>query len=288
MNRMSCGWLLLSLFALACSGATGERSGETAAELDECAEGQKSDCAVDGRPGSRSCEIGEQGFQWGACVERQPDQCKAGDVMHCFAEGSFLRNQFGDMTSACQQESSGRWAYNPQACATPLVLAFDGEAVEFTQAPGSFDVFGQHASIGTDWVSAKTPWLVLDRDGDGNIADGSELFGSMTLLPSGERAHDGFSALSALDADADGWITPRDPAFASLKLWSDRDQDRQSSGAELEPTSNAGIEAIELSYRNTPRCNPSGCEIERARFLFRDAGGATREGAVIDVHLRGF
>jgi hypothetical protein len=121
-----------------------------------------------------------------------------------------------------------------------------------------------------------------------NIADGSELFGSMTVLPGGERAQDGFAALAALDADRDGWITPRDPGFAQLQLWSDTDQDRRSSSSELSPLPAAKIDAIELAYQRVPRCEASGCELERARFTFHDAHGNARTGAVIDVHLRGF
>jgi hypothetical protein len=281
-------WLLAALLSLACSGNTAG-DGEDRAELDACSEGDTSACDVDGAPGTRTCQIGEHGFVWGACnlPQAQPDQCRPGDVMHCFAEGSAMRSQFGDMTASCEQ-IDGRWAYPTHACATPLVFSFDHRPVDFTQAEGEFDLFGQGMSIGTDWVSAATPWLVLDRNHDGNIADGSELFGSMTVLPSGERAQDGFAALAALDADRDGWITPRDPGFAQLQLWSDTDQNRRSSASELSPLTAAKIDAIELAYRRVPRCETSGCELERARFTFHDADGATRTGAVIDVHLRGF
>jgi hypothetical protein len=285
---MKQSWLLAALLSLACSG-NASSEGEVQAELDECGEGQTSVCDVDGAPGTRTCQIGEQGFAWGACTvpQAQPDQCSPGDVMHCFAEGSPMRSQFGDMTAGCQQ-IEGRWAYSPQACATPLVFSFDNRPVDFTQAPGEFDLFGQGMSIGTDWVSPQTPWLVLDRHQDDDIADGSELFGSMTVLPSGERAHDGFAALATLDADGDGWITARDPSFAQLQLWSDADQDRRSSASELRPLSDAKIDAIELENQRVPRCETSGCELERARFTFHDDHGAARVGAVIDVHLRGF
>lgn len=285
---MKLSWLLAALLSLACSGnATSD--GRDQAELDDCSEGQTSACEVDGAPGTRTCQVGERGFVWGACSvpQAQPDQCRPGDVMHCFAEGSALRSQFGDMTASCQQ-IDGRWAYPAQACATPLVFSFDNRPVAFTQAPGAFDLFGQDMSVGTDWVSAETPWLVLDRNHDGNITDGSELFGSMTLLPGGERAHDGFAALAALDADHDGWITSRDPGFAQLQLWSDVDQDRRSRASELSPLTAAKIDAIELTHQRVPRCEASGCELERARFTFHDAHGAARTGAVIDVHLRGF
>jgi len=285
---MKQSWLLAALLSLACSGnASGD--GEDQAELDECSDGQMSVCDVDGAPGTRTCQISERGFSWGACnvPKAQPDQCSPGDVIHCFAEGSPMRSQFGDMTVGCQQ-IEGRWAYPSQACATPLVFSFDHRPVDFTQAPGEFDLFGQGMSIGTDWISAQTPWLVLDRNQDGSIADGSELFGSMTVLPSGERAHDGFAALTALDADGDGWITARDPGFGRLQLWSDADQNRRSSASELRPLADASIDAIELANQRVPRCEVSGCELERARFTFHDANGAARIGAVIDVHLRGF
>jgi hypothetical protein len=282
-------WLLAVLLSVGCSGSvqpTGDAGGEGKGELDECnSEGQLSDCEVDGQPGARVCQVAELGFEWSACGVKEG--CEPGDTKQCFAEGSSFYEQFGNMSARCEL-SGGRWMYPAYACATPLVLSFDDAPVEFTRAPGEFDLFGQGMSIGTDWVSARTPWLALDSDRDGHIADGRELFGSMTVLPSGARANDGFEALSALDADHDGWITPRDPAFDSLQLWSDGDQNRRSAGAELSSLSSWKVEAIGLAHTVAPRCNVSGCELERGRFVFRDANGGVREGAVIDVHLRGF
>ena len=72
------------------------------------------------------------------------------------------------------------------------------------------------STVDNDWVGAETPWLALDRNGNGLIDDGRELFGSMTELPDGRRAPNGFAALAALDDDGDGRITARDAAFARL------------------------------------------------------------------------
>ncbi len=190
---MKQSWLLAALLSLACSGNATSDAREPSST--NAARARRRLATLTVRPGTRTCQIGERGFVWGACnlPQAQPDQCRPGDLIHCFPEGSAMRSQFGDMTAGCQQ-IEGRWVYPPQACATPLVLSFDNRHVDFTQTPGEFDLFGQGMSIGTDWVSAETPWLVLDRDHDGSIADGSELFGSMTVLPSGERAHDGFAA----------------------------------------------------------------------------------------------
>lgn len=64
-----------------------------------------------------------------------------------------------------------------------------------------------------------------------------------------------------------------------------RQQDRRSEPGELTRASDAGLVAIELGYRVEPRCTDGDCEVERARFVYRDALGVEREGDVIDVHL---
>jgi hypothetical protein len=151
---------------------------------------------------------------------------------------------------------------------------------------GSFDLTGRGATVAMDWPTATTPWLALDRDGDGAIGDGGELFGSATRLAGGEMAAHGFAALAELDDDHDGFITPVDSAFSRLVLWSDQDADRRSAPHELRPLAAAGLEAIELAYGVARRCDARGnCEVERARFWFRDQLGAVRVGEVVDVHL---
>ena len=83
-----------------------------------------------------------------------------------------------------------------------------------------------------------------------------------------------------------GRITPDDPGFASLLVWSDGYGNRRSSAGELRPASAGGLTSIELGYAIDPRCDArSNCEVERASFRFRDASGAERVGAVVDVHL---
>lgn len=171
-------------------------------------------------------------------------------------------------------------------CYTPLVISFDGTPVEYLADPSHAFQLSSAGPTPTDWPTAKTPWLALDRNGNGSIDDGSELFGSMTPLGEGRRAANGFEALLALDADGDGLLTERDPAFAELALWNDRDGDRRSSPGELVPVAQAGIVSIDLRYVSDPRCDGRGnCEVERGAIVYRDAWGVTRTGSVVDVHL---
>jgi hypothetical protein len=159
---------------------------------------------------------------------------------------------------------------------TPLVVVFDGEPVTFT-AGGTFPALGA-----TDWPTA--PWIVLDRDGNGSIDSAAELFGDRTRLPDGSRASNGFLALAPLDANGDRVIDARDPAFASLQLWTD-DGDRQSTRTELRPLDET-IVAISLAAHLDTRCDARGnCEGERAAITWRAPDGTLHTGAVVDVYL---
>ncbi len=132
---------------------------------------------------------------------------------------------------------------------------------------------------------ARTPWLALDRNGNGRIDDGGELFGSGTTLRDGTRADNGFFALAELDSDQDGAITPADAAYASLLLWADENRDRESQASELVSLSHRGVTRIELGFRQKPQCDARGnCEIERSVMVF-ERDGVPRMGQVVDVHL---
>lgn len=156
-----------------------------------------------------------------------------------------------------------------EICDTPLVVAFEGEAIAFTD----------------HWPTAVTPWLALDRDGDGAITGRAELFGDATVLADGRTAKNGFEALAAIDGNGDRVIDARDEAFARLVLWADRDGDRRSSAGELRPAYEVVI-SIPLANEMRGRCTAAGdCEGEASTLHWRAADGSTRTGAVVDVYL---
>ncbi len=136
------------------------------------------------------------------------------------------------------------------------------------------------------WPTAATPWLALDRNRNGVIDDGGELFGSGTMMADGRFAADGFAALAVLDDNRDGVIAAADPVYRHLVLWADRDGDRRGAADELEPLA-ARVDAHDLGVTRAPRCDGAGnCEVERSAMTWRDPAGVRRAGAVIDVHLR--
>jgi len=206
------------------------------------------------------------------CTEGEMRPCENGMLQVCSL------NEDGEPTwGECNVSGSST---------TPLVLSFDRAPVQFAASAYSFDLTGT-MSAATDWPTAETPWLALDRDGNGVIDGGAELFGSATVLAGGERAENGFIALRELDSNGDGRITPADAAWSKLLLWSDRDADRASAAAELASVSSRKLLSIELGYTQSPRCDGRGnCEIERATFRYLDDAGVERAGDVIDVHLK--
>jgi len=94
------------------------------------------------------------------------------------------------------------------------------------------------------WVGSGDGLLARDLDGDGQIDDGSELFGEATVLEGGVRAKDGFEALAALDTNLDGKLDAQDEAFASLRVWSDADADGVTDAGELRSLADLGITSI--------------------------------------------
>ena len=169
-------------------------------------------------------------------------------------------------------------------CDTPLVVAFDGAPIELAAATGAQFAFTPGEPVATDWPTARTPWIALDRDGDGAITSGAELFGDSTRLPDGSTAAHGFAALAALDDNRDGAIDWRDRAFTQLLLWAD-DGDRTSQPHELTPLAST-ITTIPLAYELDARCTNGNCEGPRSTLHWRDASGAARTGAVVDLYLR--
>jgi hypothetical protein len=179
----------------------------------------------------------------------------------------------------CQEE------FPAPTCETPLVVAFDGQPIDFAPAGHDRFAFVPGEPAATDWPTEVTPWIALDLDADGAITSGAELFGSSTVLANGARAPNGFAALAALDANSDGILDERDPMFSRLVLWSDRNGDHRSTPDELRKLGST-VTAISLAFSIDPRCNQrDDCEGERGTLHWRDAAGADHVGAVVDVYI---
>ncbi len=130
----------------------------------------------------------------------------------------------------------------------PLVLDLDGDGIEAVgidpNAPILFDHNADGVRTSTGWVRGDDGFVVLDRNGNGTIDSGRELFGDNTALPSGALASNGFAALAQHDGNADGRIDSADAAYSQLRIWRDLNQDGISQAGELATLAASGVASI--------------------------------------------
>jgi hypothetical protein len=93
----------------------------------------------------------------------------------------------------------------------PIALNLAGGPVALSDARTGFDVNSDGKAENVALPAAGTVFVALDRNGNGTIDNGSELFGPAT--------GNGFAELRALDGDANGWIDEGDAAYGNLRLW---------------------------------------------------------------------
>lgn len=122
----------------------------------------------------------------------------------------------------------------------PLVLNFNGTAAQLTDRRFNFDLDSDGNDDRINGLNAGSGFLVFDRNKDGKINNGHEMFG-----PS---SGNGFSELSLLDEDKNGWIDENDSAYNELKIW----QGAENEGGQLNSLKEAGVGAISTNHISTP------------------------------------
>ena len=141
-----------------------------------------------------------------------------------------------------------------------MMVDLDGDGIETTNVKDGayFDHDGNGFSEQTGWAGADDGLLVMDRDGNGTIDSGKELFGDETILSNGQKAANGFQALSELDSNKDGKIDANDAAWSQIKVWQDVDGDGYSTADELHSLDEVGIKSINLTSTPATSTDPEG------------------------------
>ncbi len=121
----------------------------------------------------------------------------------------------------------------------PLLINFSGAATQLTQRDFSFDIDADGTREQIAFVAPGSGFLALDKNNDGRINDGSELFGT--------ASGNGFRDLSAYDDDGNNWIDENDGVYESLRIWS-----KDSEGNDqLIALGKAGVGALYLGHIET-------------------------------------
>ena len=161
----------------------------------------------------------------------------------------------------------------------PLVLNFDGNAAELTDQKFYFDLDCDGKKELISGLGSGSGYLALDKNGDGVIGDGSELFGPGN--------GNGFEELAAYDEDGNGWIDENDVIFNSLKIWckDENGNDRLCSLAEK------GVGAIclqnvstDFSLKNAKN-ETNGIIRNTGIFLYENGAAGTIQHVDMAKHL---
>jgi len=177
-----------------------------------------------------------------ACPDPEPDPCAGGcpEPQYMCGEGEEV------VLDECGCAS----------CYSPIFVQLDQGPFEFSSAQNGvlFDMFGTGRRVRLAWPeSPNTAWLALDRNRNGVIDDGTELFGNTRRLDSGGMARNGYEVLADLDANEDSIIDAQDPSFDDLLTWEDRDRNGRSSSDELKGLKDTSIVALHVGFSESRR-----------------------------------
>ena len=149
---------------------------------------------------------------------------------------------------------------------SPIIISLEDSRLRLTDLESgvAFDLNADGRKERMSWTAqgAEEAFLVIDRNQNGQIDDGTELFGDHSpQLPSSEK--NGFRALAVFDdplngGNGDGWVDSSDPVYEHLGLWVDRNHDGLSQASELSGLAERGVEAVGVEYTRSERRDPQG------------------------------
>jgi hypothetical protein len=288
----------------------------TSVPINVCVVGVMVDAHVSGRPGSA---LHVDGF-WSATAQRQVPVDYPGPWVTLGAHWYWLLGIPSAIlrTAGLTQSTALVLAYSsPSAqCAdlgsdyywngldcvytpgSPIIIDTSGQGYHLTSVEDGvlFDLDGDGQAEQVSWTrrGVENAFLAFDRNGNGIVDDGTELFGSYTpAYPNGDKritAPNGFEALRFVESPsygattvADGMIDARDAIFEQLLLWTDRNHNGISEAEELQRLSDAGLVAIRTDYKNSKRVDRFGNEFRQVgRLTWADGESAN----VYDVWLK--
>ena len=182
-------------------------------------------------------------------------------------------------------------AFNSPSC-SPIIIDTTGKGFQLTSAEDGvqFDIEGSGRPVQIAWtaIGSGNAFLVLDRNHNGVIDNGTELFGNFTAQPKSPQPN-GFLALAEFDkpengGNGDGITDQRDSVYFQLRLWIDENHDGMAQPGELHTLLEMGVQSLSLDYRESGRTDEFGNQF-RFKAKIKDLKGADTGRSAYDVFL---
>ena len=236
-------------------------------------------------------------WMYNSCVDFVYDALKAGGLNPSGYNGTWMPIANKDMIdwllTSCEYHVGGSCRTNFDASQAwiqrydPLTLDLDGDGIETVAASTTdhilFDQDGDGVKTGTGWIKSDDGFLVMDRNNNGTIDNGTELFGDSTPLNGGGTAEDGFAALAQEDTNADGVVSSLDNNWENLRVWRDLNSDGISQSGELLTMEQAGITGFNVGSTEHSQTLSDGNQIADLGTYTKTDGTTATMGEVSDM-----
>jgi hypothetical protein len=207
-----------------------------------------------------------------------PSQCN-GSIMGGRAPGGVRQvtsDDCAEVDLAWMISSETNFEPAPIDPGSPILLDLGDASYRLTSVSDGvqFDLRNEGYPIATAWTRPNTEvaFLVFDRNGNGRVDSGAELFGNFTPLASGDVAANGYIALREFDDDQNGVVNAADAGWRLLQLWTDRDHDGVSARDEVKAISDSDVTALSTEYLPVGRKDRWGNEFRYlSHFWLRES-----------------
>jgi hypothetical protein len=216
--------------------------------------------------------LGETGRQGG---ESWADAAHNGSTPNNSIEGTTISVEG---TTHKVAESIFRWD-------SPVILDMDGDGIDLTSNEDGtvFDIDGDGKQDQVSWTKSgqgfDDAFLVLDKNKNGEIDSGKELFGDQN------GSANGYDELAKLDSNKDGTIDAKDAAYRELQVWADLDGDGKVGNGELKSLEEAGVTSISTQYTGTvgEKQDQYGNDISLESTFTRNVDGEEKTLKTVDA-----
>lgn len=181
--------------------------------------------------------------------------------------GAHLGHKYSDGITNAVERATG------SSRVDPIILDLNGDGISLTSVDSGvyFDIDNSGFKEKTAWVSKEDGLLVLDRNENGVIDSGTELFGDQTILKDGSMSDSGYTTLAELDENRDGVIDKGDSKFSELRIWKDKNSDGISDKDELFELGDVNVKSISLDAKEIgDELNDGNIIRSRGYFINKD------------------